>query len=319
MRRLVLTMLYTAILAAPLAAQVFPDDEMLDVVRITDGSVLRGKIIENFVDRYVEIEIYGGSIFTVAYENIESISEVRNPDYQTQWIRVEIDPGALAGEPADDTGTERVRGEYLGDGGFLTAYAGYAEADYHGEDWEDGLDTVDARDENGGNITLGVSYGYFLQARPDVAPWWLWGLRIGFAYAPKHFFAVIEDPSGAPGDGGYEFLPEVLELPFEFLIGGGGDHLFWYFGGGVGASLLVNNPPSEYNGDELGHPTGENPSYPFHAFVRGTTGTYFRLGAGSWVGEARLIYDQIISGSWYDDFDQYYRTFTIGLGVGYHF
>jgi len=319
MRRFIMTVLCAAILAAPLAAQVFPEEETLDVVRISDGSVLRGRIIENFVDRYVKIEIYGGSIFTVAYENIESISEVRNPDYQTQWLRIEIDPQALTGEPVEEGATERVRGEYLGDGGFLTLYGGYAAVEYDGGDWQDTLDTVDARNEDGSNATFGLSYGYFVQARPDVAPWWLWGLRTGFAYAPKSVYAFIDDPAGGPEDGDYDYSPEVLELPFEFLIGGGGDRLFWYFGGGFGASFLVNDPPSEYNGDEVGHPSGEDPAYPFHAFVRGTTGTYFRLGQGSWVGEARLIYDQIISGSWYDGYNQYYRTFTIGLGVGYHF
>jgi hypothetical protein len=65
-------------------SQVFPEEEFLDVVRTVDGSVLKGVIVSDRpdeTDRPVSLEIYGGTTFVIIPENIQSISEVRNPDY----------------------------------------------------------------------------------------------------------------------------------------------------------------------------------------------------------------------------------------------
>jgi hypothetical protein len=43
-----------------LVAQVFPDREELDVVRLVDGTVLKGVILEQIPERYLEIQLYGG-------------------------------------------------------------------------------------------------------------------------------------------------------------------------------------------------------------------------------------------------------------------
>jgi hypothetical protein len=84
-------------------AQVFPDQEFLDVVRVTDGSVLKGRIVEDRPDEYLAIELYGGSVFTVAYANIQSVSRQRNPDYQTTYLRLQL--GDFTG--ADTTSEDR--------------------------------------------------------------------------------------------------------------------------------------------------------------------------------------------------------------------
>lgn len=327
MKRALLIGFLSGILVASVFSQVFPDKETLDVVYVSDGSVIKGKIIEDFKERYVKIEIFGGSTFIVSYEHIDAIEEEPNPDYNTQWIKIEI--GDISGLTGDEQGAaadageeekpEREKGPYLGDGSFVSLYGGVAVVDYLGSDWDDTLDATNASNENGVNGTIGVSYGYFQQARPFVAPWWMWGVRTGLAYSPKDITADIDDPVTGTGSGEYEFRAQVLELPFEFLIGGGGDRLVWYFGGGFGASFLTGEPTSEFEGDDVGHPSGNDAENPVQAFVRGTTGAYFRIGKSNWVGDARLIYDRILSGSWYNDYEQHYDTWTYALGVGYRF
>ncbi|MFP4210015.1 MAG: hypothetical protein ACLFR8_02135 [Alkalispirochaeta sp.] len=89
--------------AATAFPQVFPDQEFLDVVRVIDGSVLKGRIVEDRPDEYLAIELYGGSIFTVAYANIQSVSRQRNPDYQTTYLRLQL--GDFTG--ADTTSEDR--------------------------------------------------------------------------------------------------------------------------------------------------------------------------------------------------------------------
>jgi hypothetical protein len=120
-------------LAASLAwGQVFPDREYLDVVTISDGSVLVGRITENVPERYVEIEVYGGSVFVVAHENITSIEERPNPDYGERWIRIELgtlsapegETGDEANTPADTAGDGSLGGrKWLFPAGLGGAYA----------------------------------------------------------------------------------------------------------------------------------------------------------------------------------------------------
>lgn len=62
----------------------------------TDGSVLRGRIVEDVSGEYLTIEIYGGSAFVVAYANVERVRKERNPDYGMAWITVR--PGATVTE-----------------------------------------------------------------------------------------------------------------------------------------------------------------------------------------------------------------------------
>lgn len=90
MTRLHVVLLLLVFIGLGVFAQVFPDEEQLDVIEVSDGSVLVGRIIEDVPDRYVQIEVYGGSTFVIAYENIVDRRQRRNPDYGTSWIKVEI-------------------------------------------------------------------------------------------------------------------------------------------------------------------------------------------------------------------------------------
>lgn len=73
-----------------ISAQVFPELEYVDILRLTDGSVLKGHVVEDRTSEYMIVEIYGGSRFFVLYENIESRSVQRNPDYGTEYLRLTI-------------------------------------------------------------------------------------------------------------------------------------------------------------------------------------------------------------------------------------
>lgn len=96
--------------------QVFPDREYLDVVTISDGSVLVGRISENLPERYVEIEVYGGSVFVVAHENITSIEQRENHDYGETWIRIELGALSAAGGGSDGNDVADAPGDATGEG-----------------------------------------------------------------------------------------------------------------------------------------------------------------------------------------------------------
>jgi len=316
MRRVVLTVLILMLCGTLAFAQIFPEEETLDVVRITDGSVLRGRIIEDFVDRSVTIEIYGGSVFTIAYENIEALEEEANPDYGTQWIRIEVgDPSVLAGGAGDDSG--RPEYGYLGKGHIFGIGVGAANTDFYGSDWEDALDAVNA-DGVYGNVwpSVALSYTFMVQARPDVAPWWMWGLRAGLSYTPFVAHYDILDPQQGENYGEYKFAADVLEVPAEFLIGGGGDRLNGYVGIGIGGSFLLGEPSSEFEGNEIGHPGGGTVDNPVQAIVLVSAGGYFRV-SERWTGDLRYGYTFTIGDGWYSDFTQYYSTHAVRIGIGY--
>lgn len=44
-----------------------------DAVYLTNGSILRGKIIENVVGKYVKIEMVGSSILVIAEQDVDHI------------------------------------------------------------------------------------------------------------------------------------------------------------------------------------------------------------------------------------------------------
>ncbi len=49
--------------------------DYIDVVEKTDGSILKGVIIENKINEFVKIELAGGSVFRIEYEDIETIKK----------------------------------------------------------------------------------------------------------------------------------------------------------------------------------------------------------------------------------------------------
>lgn len=106
--RIAFTALWITMIPLAVSSQVFPEEETLDVVYIDDGSVLRGRIIENFKDRHVIIEIFGGSIFKIAHDHVIEIAEENNPDFNTRWVRVIVGPE----ERQNDTSVIGPVGEY---------------------------------------------------------------------------------------------------------------------------------------------------------------------------------------------------------------
>ena len=45
----------------------------IDVINLNNGDVIKGEIIENKINKYIKIELQGGSILTYTYDQIESI------------------------------------------------------------------------------------------------------------------------------------------------------------------------------------------------------------------------------------------------------
>ena len=50
----------------------------IDIVKLKNGDIVKGKIIENKINEYVRVELQGGSIFTYKYSEITSL-EVEKP------------------------------------------------------------------------------------------------------------------------------------------------------------------------------------------------------------------------------------------------
>ena len=50
----------------------------IDIVKLKNGDIIKGKIIENKINEYVRVELQGGSIFTYQYSEIASL-EVEKP------------------------------------------------------------------------------------------------------------------------------------------------------------------------------------------------------------------------------------------------
>ncbi|MFP4209997.1 MAG: hypothetical protein ACLFR8_02045 [Alkalispirochaeta sp.] len=87
--------LFVLLVGAGLSAQVFPEEEVLTEVFTTDGSMLRGRVIEDGNDRLV-LEVYGGSTFVIHPDNIERMREIRNPDFGAEPETLTLDPLDLA-------------------------------------------------------------------------------------------------------------------------------------------------------------------------------------------------------------------------------
>jgi hypothetical protein len=294
---------------SPLYGQVFPEEKTLDVVYVQDGSILKGKIIENFVDRYIKIAIFGGSTFTVSYEHIDAIEEVPNPDYNTRWIQIELPEKPTGakdeGSTPDDSETYDARQElptndHLAHGHIIGLSASIGVSQLQGNDWDDAMQEVNAKPPySGPGFRIGTTYTRLRQLRPASAPWWMWGLRTGLGYSRHRLDYEIDNPEGE-GRSDFNFITDLLELPAELLVGGGGRRLIVYAGFGVGASLLLGTPESVYKGgdedtnndiDDLGHPSGNDPDRRIQGFFRLTGGTYIRIGT-SWTVSAQLFHNQ---------------------------
>ncbi len=305
-----------------LAAQVFPDLEYLHVVYLRDGSVLRGEILEDDPEGPVAVMIYGGTTFVVARENVERIEEEPNPDYGKTWLQIDIGEGRRAPVSPDRDpvvpSPERVPGQFLGEGHLLGFSVSMAQASYGGRGWDEVVDPYDPSGQDRRSLNLGVSYRFLRQARPDVAPWWMWGVATGVYWGQKYSTVRIDDPrdefSGIRV--GWEFKADLLELPLELLIGGGGDRFAGYIGVGSGVSILVDDPESLIDGEDVGTPFDDDYSQ-FSPVLILSVGGFARI-LPNVTGEVRFHWDRQLR-SWYSDYTVLYETLALTLGVAYHF
>ena len=65
--------------------------ENIDVIKQYDGTIYKGKIIEQNIkdgEGWVKIEIAGGSVIHITKDNIESIEseEIKIEERQTEWL-----------------------------------------------------------------------------------------------------------------------------------------------------------------------------------------------------------------------------------------
>ena len=63
-------------LLAVVAVSSYAQD-LIDVVTMKDGNIYKGVIIENAINDFIRIELSGGSVFRLAYEDIEKLERER--------------------------------------------------------------------------------------------------------------------------------------------------------------------------------------------------------------------------------------------------
>ncbi len=300
------------ITAAPVTAQVFPGEERLDVVRLTDGTVLRGIITERIPDQYVEIELWGGSTFVLGVDSIEAIEQEENPDFGTVWIMVEI--GAPESETPDDpdppvielsdTRSLRRRGHSFGLYGMI-GLSWLTGEDY--EDWIDGIEG-DVTEKPAGSTGLGAAWSWLTPFNPDYRSPWIWGLRGSVGYASLAFDVVVERSEEIGGDAEYLIDASLVRMPLEVLSGIAYDRVALLAGIGPALGILIDD--SELSRDLQTLETGRELSFMWVASLSGL----LRLGR-SWILEARLETDGQFTPWTTEDFR--YQTWSGGLGIRY--
>ncbi len=53
--------------------------EKMDVITLKNGDIIKGEIIENSINKYIKVELLGGSILTYQYKDIEKFSKEAPP------------------------------------------------------------------------------------------------------------------------------------------------------------------------------------------------------------------------------------------------
>lgn len=310
------------LLPAVLPAQVYPRTEELDQVTLSDGTVLTGIITERVPDKYVQIELYGGSSFVLGFSRIESIDRVANPDYSPLWIKVDLAEIEAMSATAGDTGAGDGVGEAkrsLQEGGVTVGgYLGFGPGWYGGPDA-----TPDVDGDVDTSYGPQSSIGGFVRAvgRPNVlsGSLWLWGIRAGLAYAGRDGGFYADDPFGV-GDLDYGEWTNVVYAPLEVLFGPAGDRMALYGGFGPGVSVLTYGPEYDVNFEGTGE-FDENGEYETDTDVvpilAASLNGVVRLGE-NWEADLRLVYErQLIP--WDADREVYYNAIDITVGIGYHF
>lgn len=325
MRKLIVVVIFT--FCTTLAyGQIFPGEENLDVLYLTDGTIMRGVVREDVPERYLEMEIYGGSTFVLSYENIERRDQEENPDYGTAWIKVDVGDHLAAllateePEPEEEekeiVAKEREYGPFLGEGHVYSVKVGLGRVNWGGLGHREYFDdTLNLNEQSSMNLDFGASYTYMRQARPVVAPWWMWGTRLALGVAGRTVSGRADNPAddGDGERGRLNIRSRVLEAPFELLIGGGRDRFVGYAGYGVGLTIPLGEPRFLFEGEELDSP---NLDIPVASFMRFTVGGLIRIDS-NWSSHVDLYFHNQLT-SWYSEFDLRYDVMGMTIGLGYH-
>lgn len=333
-----------------LDAQVYPDREELDVVRLVDGTVLKGVILEQVPDQYLEIELYGGSTFVLGYEQIEAVEWEANPDYGTTWIKVDLgahepestatgDGDEITGAAGDDGGVSASDNDPrpLSAGGHLMGVysqswlffaIGFDAGSVDGDVWKDTLSDLNVDDSdasmgrNGPSSPgLGLSYMWWNPITPQRSSPWMWGLRgsVGLHMLESGLEEFDEDRTeikdGEVWIGSYN----RIEIHSQGLFGIAGDRVALMGGLGVGVGLSGSNRLSYEgvtlsDGSEIDNDEEFSVNHPFmyNAAISG----FFRLGR-RWVVEAGIRFYGQFPGA-YDE-DVLFHGGGEYIAIGYRF
>lgn len=340
-----------ALVTPPLAtAQTFPDREQLDVIDLTDGSALIGRLVDEEGSPLqaetadgdavsgsgqptepIRIEIAGGSVFVIHPENVLRVRTIRNPDFGKGPDAYTVEPSAVLraiyGEEAYPR-TDEERGRAAGARAAKSDLANTTILGYYFApvmSWHGGKDWVVEREALDG----GVEQPQFIIVG-----------ETGFTV--HHFF----DPFGirtsigliarnGEYDGEYQdAFDNTITLDhyeqyggwaanLDFLLSTGPPRRRWYAGVGLGWLIPVY-ADSGYDGSELENPPldeefqdpalQEDPQ-PFGIYGTLSGGVLLAMGR-SWTAEFRLAFDTSLT-SIYPTRRVTASGVTAGFGVGY--
>lgn len=349
----ILTLLFI-LCSASLWGQIFPDEEYLYLITTVDDSVLRGRVtddtdgIEEFMvdaarrqqgmdpllppGSTLTLEIYGGSQFVIAAENIVLITRRRNPDFGKTPRVLPIAEMLARGDasfigtdapvPTDETADTVSRGimsdatrAYLGQGTMFGLAGGIGRPDPRGSDWDLILEDLDASKLYG--IKQGVE-AFAVHLRPLVGLGSLqtsWGFRgaAGFYETYTGFEAGVDT-----GEGSWDLQQRItaVHLPIEVIASLGGGRLLWYLGAGVELAIPTSTGDEQWGSDETLYDFPRHRGAPIPSII-GSTGALVRI-SRNWSAETRIYFQRDLA-SWYSDFEQYILIVPgITAGIAYH-
>jgi len=209
-------------------SQVFPEEEFLDVVRMVDGSILKGRIVTGLsVDQEdavsgqtaslegtdltgpVTIELYGGSSFVVVPANVVSISRVRNQDFGKTPRTIDVTRTDLAAAIAL---AETVEKDAVSPAPEPAVSDAFELRAYRWNRWDPGREWT---------ASLGVYGG--IEGNSEHADYpGLVGVRGRYDWGERHsafigYETVWLEPTEDDGnDGGYLFDDESRSFPFDY-------------------------------------------------------------------------------------------------------
>ncbi|MDA3950848.1 MAG: hypothetical protein PF508_16700 [Spirochaeta sp.] len=251
---------------------MYPDRAELDVVRLVDGTVLKGVILEQVPERYVEIELFGGSTFVLGYEQIESVEREANPDYGTTWIKIDLGALDAAGGTSGDVGQDAadIRDETRDSGPRPLSAGGHLVSAYSfgmipvfvdvpidmggwtGDDWDNLLSDLELDrsaqiEAGGGTAGFGLSYTRWKPLERVEGDLWIWGARgsLGFHHIGS---GHIEEDGRSVEPRNVYVTVQANHIPViaEGLVGIAGERAAVFVGAGVGLGL-INYTRADYS------------------------------------------------------------------------